>query len=101
MKLCSPAFSARPLKRAALVSHNSLYKTKPLEAALQEAFDPDALLFGGVAQGEQSSIKVAVTSTSAAENRPVILANYNTAGLDPVDRECKWSTPPFHARPFR
>lgn len=77
-QLCAQAFTPRPLKRLALVSHKSYYKTKPLEAALETAFDPDALLFGGTSQEKRSNIKVAVTSTAAIDNRPVILTNYNT-----------------------
>lgn len=89
--LCSQAFTARPLKTLALVSHKSLYKTQPLEAALESAFDPESLLFGGPSQDERSHIKVAVTATSAAENRPVIITNYNRAGPD-RDRELSASS---------
>ncbi|KAK4217215.1 hypothetical protein QBC37DRAFT_438226 [Rhypophila decipiens] len=80
-QLSTKAFSQRPLKHIALVSHKSYHKTKPLEEALKLAFDKDSALFGGQfqAHGEKSDIKVAVTSTSAVENRPVIMTNYNTA----------------------
>ena len=80
--LCSQAFTARRWKKLAFVSHKSYYKTQPLEAALEAAFDSEALLFGGTSQEERSNIKVAVTSTLATEDRPVILTNYNVAGQD-------------------
>lgn len=91
--LVSEAFTARPLKRLALVSHKSYYKTKPLEAAFSLAFDPDALLFGGTSQEERSQINVAVTSTAAAENRPVVMTNYNTAGPGRDNRESTLISP--------
>ncbi|KAM7215074.1 hypothetical protein V8F06_009528 [Rhypophila decipiens] len=80
-QLSTKAFSQRPLKHFALLSHKSYHKTKPLEEALKLAFDKDSALFGGQfqAHGEKSDMKVAVTSTSAVENRPVIMTNYNTA----------------------
>ncbi|KAK3389280.1 hypothetical protein B0H63DRAFT_537088 [Podospora didyma] len=79
-KLCKEAFTARPLKRLALVSHKSYYKSTPFEAALQSVFDEHALLFGGPSTDDKGSIRVAVTSTAATENRPVILTNYNSSG---------------------
>ncbi|KAK0724572.1 hypothetical protein B0H67DRAFT_657154, partial [Lasiosphaeris hirsuta] len=78
-RLCSDAFTARPLKRLALVSHKSYYKSTPLEAAFQSAFGSDALLSGGTSCRRIGQTRVAVTATSATENRPVIITNYNTA----------------------
>lgn len=80
-KLSVKAFSERPFKQVALLTHKSYFKTKPLEEALKLAFDENSVLFGGQFQsyGEKSDIKVAVTSTSGVENRPVIMTNYNTA----------------------
>lgn len=57
----------------------SYYKSKPLEEALKLAFG-ESLLFGGPTSKSSTAIRVAVTSTSADENRPVILSNYNTGG---------------------
>ncbi|KAM7198241.1 hypothetical protein V8F20_006268 [Naviculisporaceae sp. PSN 640] len=89
-QLSAQAFTERQssvLKYAAMVHHKSLYKTKPLEEALKEAFDADTALFGGQFQssGEISDIKVAVTSTTAAENHPVIMTNYNIARVEKDD----------------
>lgn len=77
--LAKQAFSERPMKRLALISHKSYYKTRPLENALSSAFDSASLLYGGPNQNA-TGIRVAVTSTSASENHPVILSNYNTEG---------------------
>jgi len=89
--LCSEAFTARPLKTLALVSHKSYYKSTPLEAALQKAFGTDTLLFGGASCREKRQIKVAVTATSAIENQPVVITNYNSAEAERDNRE---SCPP-------
>ncbi|KAF4461479.1 hypothetical protein FALBO_11730 [Fusarium albosuccineum] len=78
--LCGDAFTSRPLKTLAVVSHRSFYKTKPLERALQSAFNEHSPLYGGFKSGSSTAIRVAVTSTLATENRPVILSNYNTEG---------------------
>ncbi|KAK3379099.1 hypothetical protein B0T24DRAFT_716735 [Lasiosphaeria ovina] len=80
-KLCKEAFTARPLKRLALVSHKSYYKSTPFELALKATFDDQSLLFGGSSSELRTPIKVAVTSTAATENRPVILTNYNSSGV--------------------
>lgn len=85
--LCAQAFSPRPFKRLALISHKSLYKTTPLETALEGAFGSHGLLFGGRSDDQRGDIKVAVTSTSAVENRPVILTNYNVAGPERDNRQ--------------
>lgn len=65
------------MKRLALISHKSYYKTKPLEDALRSTFDSTSLLYGGPSH-DATGPRVAVTSTSANENHPVILSNYNT-----------------------
>lgn len=76
-ELSKQAFSERPMKHLALISHKSYYKTRPLEDALKSAFDSTSLLYGGP-NHDATGIRVAVTSTSANENYPVILSNYNT-----------------------
>lgn len=86
-RLCCEAFTARPLKKLALVSHKSYYKSTPLEAALQGAFGSNALLFGGASGRETGQIKVAVTATSAVENQPVVITNYNSAKAERDNRE--------------
>jgi hypothetical protein len=53
-----------------------MYKTRPFEKALQEAFE-DRPLFGGLNSQEGHMVKVAVTATTLVGRRPVILANYN------------------------
>lgn len=79
-ELCPQAFTGRSypaFKHFELLAHKSWYKTKPLESALKSAFG-DKLLFGGPTSDGPTNIRVAVTSTTASENRPVILTNYNT-----------------------
>jgi hypothetical protein len=86
--LCNQAFTSRTLGRVgSFIGQKSRYKTKPLEAALQAAFGQDTLLFGGSSREQLIDIKVAITSTTPAENRPVIVTNYNTTGPD--RNECK------------
>ncbi len=53
----------------------SMYKTKPLEKALQSVFE-NRPLFGGV-NNQGYMLKVAVTSTTLVDQKPIILANYN------------------------
>lgn len=79
-ELCPSAFTRRSypaFKHIELLAHKSWYKTKPLESALQSAFGEE-LLFGGPTSDGSTDIRVAVTSTTASEFRPVILTNYNT-----------------------
>lgn len=81
--LCQEAFTLRGprmLKKIAIVSHKSYYRTKPLEDALQSAFSSDALLYGGSKSSSSAEIKVAVTSTQATEKKAVVLSSYNTEG---------------------
>jgi hypothetical protein len=87
--LCNQAFTSRTLGRLGpYIGQKSQYKTKPLEAALQAAFGQDTLLFGGSSQERLTNIKVAITSTTPVENRPVILTNYNTTVPDRNECEC-------------
>lgn len=79
-ELCPSAFTRRSypaFKHIELLAHKSWYRTKPLESALQSAFGEE-LLFGGPTSDGPTDIRVAVTSTTASEFRPVILTNYNT-----------------------
>ncbi|KAK4169827.1 hypothetical protein QBC43DRAFT_225424 [Cladorrhinum sp. PSN259] len=87
LHLSRQAFTPRRLGRfGSMVTHKSYNKTKPLELALKSAFGEDQILFGAGDDADKDltehEIKVVVTSTSATENRPVIMTNYNTAGAD-------------------
>ncbi|KAI8626808.1 hypothetical protein F5Y19DRAFT_466119 [Xylariaceae sp. FL1651] len=62
-ELCQQAFTPRVFKK---------------NESLQEAFDDNSTLFGGPKTESATAIRVAVTSTIAGEDRPVILTNYNT-----------------------
>ncbi|KAG7057284.1 patatin-like serine protein [Colletotrichum scovillei] len=84
--ICADAFRPRELSGFGLglvnkivtINHGSMYKTKPFEALLQERFQ-DRPLFGKVSSHSQSEMltKVAVTSTTSIDQRPIILTNYN------------------------
>jgi hypothetical protein len=80
--LCSDAFTPRELLHVPIlgklstVNHRSMYKTRPFEKALQSCFE-DRPLFGGLNSQEGHMIKVAVTSTSLTDQKPIVLANYN------------------------
>lgn len=80
--LCSQAFTPRDLdgvwglNKLVLLHHGSKYKTKPFELVLKESFE-DRLLFGGPNERGEVLTKVAVTSTTAIQQHPVVLANYN------------------------
>lgn len=76
--LCKQAFTSRLPKAFAAVSRKSQYRTKPLEKGLRSAFDQHSFLYGGSRPDHSTSIRVAVTSTLASENRPAVLSNYNT-----------------------
>ncbi|KAL7784152.1 hypothetical protein V8C37DRAFT_420748 [Trichoderma ceciliae] len=79
--LCRQAFTPRGptfMKPLAIVGLKSYYRTKPLENALQSAFDQNEVLYGEPKPGSPMSIRVAVTATVASDNRPTILSNYNT-----------------------
>lgn len=81
--LCKDAFTHRApssLRTLTMISRKSIYKTKPLESALQSAFGADGLLYGKSKTEGSGDIRVAVTSTRAVDRRPVILSNYNTEG---------------------
>ncbi|KAK8254092.1 hypothetical protein IWZ00DRAFT_435915 [Phyllosticta capitalensis] len=82
--LCKKAFTRRTGGRLPLFGwvienhHQSIYETKPLQEALIEAFGKDDFLFGGSRTAHHSSsVKVAVTTTSAATGTPVVISNYN------------------------
>lgn len=81
-ELCPKAFTPREfngiplLEQLAMMSHRSKYKTKPFDKALKEAFE-EWPLFGGQNDLGEMFTKVAVTSTTAIQQHPVVLANYN------------------------
>ncbi|KAF7504590.1 hypothetical protein GJ744_002085 [Endocarpon pusillum] len=86
LNLCDRAFTPRELHRVpgmhrvTSLSHGSLYKTRPLVAALREEFGSD-LLFGGVRDSvSRDSTKVAVTSTDETGKKAIIFANYRHSG---------------------
>jgi hypothetical protein len=87
-KLCRKAFVPRELigtpllEHLSLLNHGSMYKTKPFETLLQETFSNQPL-FGGSTETTEMATKVAITTTSALEQHPVVLANYNRP--DPVE----------------
>ncbi|KAJ4391044.1 hypothetical protein N0V93_004658 [Gnomoniopsis smithogilvyi] len=80
--LCTQAFQPRELngipllEKIAIFSHGSKYKTKPFEKVLKETFE-EWPLFGGQSELGEMFTKVAVTSTTAIQQHPVVLANYN------------------------
>lgn len=81
-ELCSQAFTPRELdgvwgiNKLVLLHHGSKYKTKPFETVLKDTFE-DRLLFGGPNERGEVLTKVAVTSTTAIQQHPVAMANYN------------------------
>ncbi|KAK4185147.1 hypothetical protein QBC35DRAFT_538384 [Podospora australis] len=78
-EVTTQAFTPRKWKKLAFLGHKSQYRTQPLESALKSAFGDRDILFGGASSEERSQIQVAVTSTLAAQNQPVILTNYSHA----------------------
>ena len=64
------------LEKLAMLSHGSMYKTKPFETLLREKFE-ERPLFGGATNIAEMVTKVAVTSTTAVAQHAVVLANYN------------------------
>ena len=100
--LCDKAFTRRKGANVPLVSwlvnnyHHSKYETTGIEEALKHAFSENELLFGGrrmpldtSVSTMQYSCKTAVTTTSAATNNTVLLANYNRTTAE----RCKWKNP--------
>ncbi|KAK4211516.1 hypothetical protein QBC37DRAFT_12053 [Rhypophila decipiens] len=87
--LCTDGFKPRLFgtwkKSAPFFSmFNSIYKTQPLESALQAAFDAQGLLFGPRSNREAPFVRVAVTTTGAIRRDAAIFTNYNG---DSADRE--------------
>ncbi|KAI1100934.1 hypothetical protein F4804DRAFT_348064 [Jackrogersella minutella] len=56
--------------------YGSVYKMKPLEAALRKGFT-NRSLFGGIRIRNEMPMKIAVTSTNALKSKAVVLSNYN------------------------
>lgn len=70
------------LEQLAVISHGSMYKTKPLEELLKEKFDLNRPLFGGslgegTNEAGEMATKVAVTSTISVGQHAVVISNYN------------------------
>ncbi|KAK0721616.1 hypothetical protein B0T26DRAFT_800576 [Lasiosphaeria miniovina] len=120
--LCKQGFTrraARPFRALSFLNHKSYYRTQPLEDALKSVFEEECLLYGGSRPETSTSVKVAVTSTSASYNRPVVLSNYNAQGkrealpykfLRPSDPGCElkvWeatratAAAPMYFKPFQ
>ena len=55
----------------------SKYETRPLEKALQSAFESDLPLFRSSTFDDTERLKVAVTATSASGSKAYVLSNYN------------------------
>lgn len=83
--LCTKAFTPREfhgipgLEQLSAINHNySKYKSKPFEGVLKASFSAsDQPLFGGKQDHCHSSVKVAVTSTTATDVKALLLTNYN------------------------
>lgn len=84
VKLCNRAFTPRDFhgipffKNFAFLHHHSFYKTRPFEAALQEAFGSGFLFHNGRGYASPRT-RVAVTSATASGDKAVVIANYNRA----------------------
>lgn len=82
VKLCNRAFTPRDFhgipffKNFAFLHHHSFYKTRPFEAALQEAFGSGFLFHNGRGYASPRT-RVAVTSATASGDKAVVIANYN------------------------
>lgn len=104
--LCGHAFSPREflkvpvLGKLSTVNHRSMYKTKPLEKALQDSFE-DRPLFGGLNSQEGHMVKVAVTSTTLIDQQPVVLANYNRPDFQGYSKKNSFPHLKFYLHLFR
>ena len=82
VKLCGRAFTPRDFhgipffRNLAFLHHHSFYKTRPFEAALQEAFGLGEMFQTGRSYGSPRT-RVAVTSATASGDKAVVIANYN------------------------
>lgn len=71
-------------------SYGSIYRTTPFDGVLKGSFDANRLLFGGEHTTE-TSMKVAVTTTTYVDQRTVVLSNYNrpeyrSGGFHPISQ---------------
>lgn len=64
------------MRLLAWTSYGSIYRTTPFDGVLKGSFDANRLLFGGESTTE-TSMKVAVTTTTYVDQRTVVLSNYN------------------------
>lgn len=82
--ICREAFTPRELQSVPLIGtlskmyHGSVFKTQPLERVLKRYFS-ETPFFGGSRSRHNlnTSVKVAVTATSALNHQSVVFANYN------------------------
>ncbi|UKZ79100.1 hypothetical protein TrVFT333_006850 [Trichoderma virens FT-333] len=79
--LCKQAFTKRASRlfnTFTAITGKGLYKSKAIESALRSAFGYNSLLYGRALHTRSTSIRVAVTTTLAREDRAAVLSNYNT-----------------------
>lgn len=95
VRLCDQAFTPRELHTIRGLSvlskfhHGSIYKTRPLHAALKQALG-ETYLFGGERSHERSyDTRVAVTSTDEIGKKAMIISNYNRPGESRANHEFK------------
>ncbi|KAK3658833.1 hypothetical protein LTR56_001704 [Elasticomyces elasticus] len=98
-RLVGKAFTPRdfhglPLFRSfAFMHHHSLYKTRPFEEALREAFDKDIQMFNGGQAQDVFRTKVAVTSSTGTGQSAVVIANYNRTEGDDSEQDYIFERP--------
>ncbi|UKZ53308.1 hypothetical protein TrVGV298_007100 [Trichoderma virens] len=79
--LCKQAFTKRAprlFNTFTAITGKGLYRSKAIESALRSAFGNNSLLYGRALHTRSTSIRVAVTTTLAREDRAAVLSNYNT-----------------------
>lgn len=82
--ICREAFTPREMQKVPLIGtlskmyHGSVFKTQPLERVLRRYFS-ETPFFGGSRSRHNlnTSVKVAVTATTALNHQAVVFANYN------------------------
>ncbi|KAL1847964.1 hypothetical protein Daus18300_013767 [Diaporthe australafricana] len=82
--ICREAFTPREMQKVPLIGtlskmyHGSVFKTQPLERVLKRYFS-ETPFFGGSRSRHNlnTSVKVAVTATTALNHQAVVFANYN------------------------
>ncbi|KAL6689739.1 acyl transferase/acyl hydrolase/lysophospholipase [Trichoderma pleuroticola] len=78
---CKHAFTKRAprvFNALNIMRGKGVYKSKTLESALESVFDSNSVLYDGMRHTKKRSIRVAVTTTLARDDRAAVLSNYNT-----------------------